>query len=183
MLAGGAGSRLGGSKATVELDGRPLIAYPLAAFAAAGIETIVVAKPSSELPALDVPVVTEPAEPRHPLLGIVSALEHAQARPVVVCACDTPFVTPELLGRLARAARTAAVTADGRTHPLLARYEPGDLDPLRGALEEPASATAALERLDPATIPASSADVFNVNTPEDLKLASERAGAQRRRFA
>ncbi|MBK5220825.1 MAG: NTP transferase domain-containing protein, partial [Thermoleophilia bacterium] len=42
VLAGGSGSRIGGAKATVELAGRPLIAYPLAALEAAGVEAVVV---------------------------------------------------------------------------------------------------------------------------------------------
>ena len=49
VLAGGHGSRMGGAKPTAELAGRPLIAYPLAALAAAGIEAFVVAKPSTHL--------------------------------------------------------------------------------------------------------------------------------------
>ena len=124
VLAGGAATRLGGSKAAVELAGRPLIAYPLAAFAEAGIEAVVVAKPDTELPPLDVPVVTEPAEPRHPLLGIITALEHAAGRPVVVCPCDTPLVTVALLTRLAAASGTATVRGGQQLHPLLARYSP-----------------------------------------------------------
>lgn len=49
VLAGGRGSRLGGAKPTAELAGRPLISYPLAALAAAGLEAFVVAKPSTDL--------------------------------------------------------------------------------------------------------------------------------------
>jgi len=49
VLAGGHGSRLGGAKPTAELAGRPLISYPLAALAAAGIDAFVVAKSASGL--------------------------------------------------------------------------------------------------------------------------------------
>jgi len=49
VLAGGQGSRLGGAKPTADLAGRPLISYPLAALAAAGIEPFVVAKHSTDL--------------------------------------------------------------------------------------------------------------------------------------
>jgi molybdenum cofactor guanylyltransferase len=49
VLAGGRGSRLGGAKAMAELAGRPLIAYPLAALAAAGLDAFVVAKPGNDL--------------------------------------------------------------------------------------------------------------------------------------
>ena len=66
VLAGGRGSRLGGAKPTAELAGRPLISYPLAALAEVGLEAVIVAKPDTDLPPLDVDVLTEPAEPVHP---------------------------------------------------------------------------------------------------------------------
>jgi molybdopterin-guanine dinucleotide biosynthesis protein A len=172
VLAGGAGERLGGSKPTVELAGRPLISYPLRAFAAAGIEAIVVAKPDTELPPLGFDLVTEPAEPRHPLLGVVTALEHAAGRAVVVCACDTPFVTAALLGRLAAGTRTTSVHDGERLHPLIARYEPADLATLRGALGANRSATSALESLTPTRLDADARVAFNVNTPDDLAYAA-----------
>ena len=68
---------MGAPKATLELGGRPLISYPLAAMADAGIETIVVAKPDTALPEMANEVWLEPQEPSHPLLGIVAALERA----------------------------------------------------------------------------------------------------------
>ena len=102
VLAGGAGSRLGGSKAAALLAGRPLLSYPLAALRAAVGEVAVVAKADTELPAVGYGVLIwrEPDEPRHPLAGIVEALRRAEGRPVVVLACDLPFVTAELVREL-----------------------------------------------------------------------------------
>jgi molybdopterin-guanine dinucleotide biosynthesis protein A len=174
VLAGGAATRLGGSKATVELAGRPLISYPLAAFAEAGIETIVVAKANTELPPLDAPVVIEPAEPRHPLLGVVTALRHARGRVIIACPCDTPFVTAALLTTLAAASSTAVVHDGQRLHPLIARYQPSDLPNLRSALEANHSATSAAAQLSPTLITTDPATTFNVNTPEDLRQAAVR---------
>ena len=124
VLAGGAATRLGGAKATVELDGRPLIAYPLRALAEAQLEAIVVAKADSSLPPLDTPVVTEADEPRHPLAGIVAAMRHAGDRSVLVLPCDAPFLSPMLLRVLASATKTTAVRSAGRIHPLIALYVP-----------------------------------------------------------
>ncbi len=180
VLAGGAGTRLGGSKATVELAGRTLISYPLAALAAAGIEAVVVAKPETELPALAVRVLLEPPAPRHPLLGIVTALREAGGRPVLAVACDLPLLPPELLAALAAAPEPLVLAAPGGDpQPLLGRYAPALLPELEAALarEEPLRRTVAALRPrllgddqlarygDPADL------TLNVNDRADLERA------------
>jgi molybdopterin-guanine dinucleotide biosynthesis protein A len=169
VLAGGRGSRMGAPKALAELGGEPLIARPLAAAAAAGLDAVVVAKDDTELPALGVPVWHEPAEPVHPLLGIVTALERA-GQPVVAVACDMPFVPPELLARLA-AGPEAAVLAGGRLEPFPARYEPAALPHLRAALGRSDSLRATLAALDPVTFDVDAALVASINTPAELAAA------------
>jgi molybdopterin-guanine dinucleotide biosynthesis protein A len=179
VLAGGRGSRLGGAKPTAKLAGRPLISYPLAALAEAGLEVAVVAKPDTDLPSLDVDVLTEPAEPVHPLAGIVAALRQA-GRPLVVIGCDFPFVPAALLRALADAPESLVVpTPGGEIQPLVARWTPSLLPALEDALarEEPLRRTVAAlsPRLlddaelapfgDPARV------FFNVNTPADLRHA------------
>jgi molybdenum cofactor guanylyltransferase len=172
VLAGGAASRLGGSKAIADLAGKPLISYPLAALAAGGLDAIVVAKPTTLLPHLDAVVITEPPEPTHPLLGLVTALDHADGRPIVACPCDTPFLTPALVERLAGSPGTAAIHDGERLHPLLARYEPDDLATLRTGLDSNHSATSVAESLEPVLVEASPQETFNVNTPADLESAA-----------
>jgi molybdenum cofactor guanylyltransferase len=170
VLAGGRGRRMGGAKALAELAGEPLIARPIAAAAAAGLEVVVLAKAGTRLPPLDVPVWREPDEPVHPLLGIVTALERG-GRPVVAVGCDMPFVTCELLARLAAGPETALQVA-GEIVPLPARYEPGALPALRAALEREASLRATLAELAPATIDIADARlVASLNTPEELANA------------
>jgi molybdopterin-guanine dinucleotide biosynthesis protein A len=184
VLAGGRGSRLGGAKATAELAGRPLISYPLAALTAAGLEAVVVAKPRTALPSLDVgiDVLAEPPEPVHPLAGIVAALRQI-GRPLVVLGCDFPFVPLALVRALADAPEPLVVpTPRGEPQPLLARWTPALLPALVEALarEEPLRRTVAAlspRLLDDAELahygdPARA--FFNVNTPADLRCA-ERA--------
>lgn len=140
VLAGGAGERLGGAKASTELAGKPLIAHALEALAAAGLKRVVIAKPDSPLPSLTVPVVREPAEPRHPLLGIVTALRHARGRSVLIVACDLPLLAPPLLAALAAAPEPLVLAApSGEPQPLLGRYGADLLPMLEQALarEEP----------------------------------------------
>jgi molybdopterin-guanine dinucleotide biosynthesis protein A len=181
VLAGGGGSRLGGDKALVELGGRPLIAHPLAHLAEAGIEAVVVAKPDSRLPPLDCAVIEEPAEPRHPLCGIVAAMRHAPERTLVAIACDMPFAGPGLLGLLAEMEEPLAVCAVGtETQPLPGRFEPALLSPLEGALERREPLRRTVESLRPRILGGEELErfgdparlCFNVNSPADLERAA-----------
>jgi molybdopterin-guanine dinucleotide biosynthesis protein A len=179
VLAGGRGSRLGGAKPTAELAGRPLISYPLAALAEAGLEAVVVAKPDTDLPPLDVDVLAEAAEPVHPLTGIVAALRQT-GRPIVVIGCDFPFVPAALLRALADAPEPLVVPAPGgELQPLVARWMPALLPALDAALdrEEPLRRTVAalsprlLDDADLAPFGDPARIFFNVNTPADLHRA------------
>lgn len=184
VLAGGLGSRLGGAKAAIPFAGRPLITYPLATFAAAGIEAVVVAKEATGLPPLSVPWIDEPAEPRHPLCGIVAALEYAASRgtdAAVVLACDMPFVPPALVSWLAELSEPLAVpVSGGHPQPLAARYATALLPALRETLQTgPGPLIATIQGLEPcllgehelARFGDPGRTLFNVNTAADLARA------------
>jgi molybdopterin-guanine dinucleotide biosynthesis protein A len=196
VLAGGAGRRIGGGKAAVELRGEPLVSYPLRALQAVLAEVVVVAKQTSEMPPLPgVPVWIEPALPRHPLAGIVHALAGAgaasglegMARAILVCAGDLPFAGPQLVERLVRAdahgASAVVPYAGGRLQPLLARYEPAAHAPLAAALgSDPLPSLGdAVAALAPHVLELEDElPFFNVNAPEDLLTAAgllDRGGA------
>src|SRR3954465_1942992 len=99
VLAGGLGRRLGAAKAPALLAGKPLVAYPVEVLASVCERVVVVAKADTELPPLDVERWDEPDAPRHPVAGLVHALERART-PILACAADMPFVTPEVLRRI-----------------------------------------------------------------------------------
>lgn len=171
---------MGVPKAGVELAGRPLIAYPLEAMAAAGLDPVVVAKAASRLPPLDCRVVREPDSEPHPGAGIVAALRAAEGRPVVVAACDMPFVPPGLAAHLAGLDVDAAVPrAGGRLQPLLARYEPSVVPALETAVARAESLRRAVARLEPRILDAVELArfgdlermTFNVNDRDDLAAA------------
>lgn len=178
VLAGGAGSRLGGAKPGTPLAGRPLASYPLDALRAGGLDEIaLVAKASSDLGGVDSSVVTwvEPDEPRHPLAGVVEALRRGGGRSVVVLACDLPFVTAEVVRALAEAdaggaPAVVAVDSRGRLQPLCARYEPAALGALAG-FDGAGRAVDQVAALRPATVAVPDDALRNVNTPEDLAAA------------
>jgi molybdenum cofactor guanylyltransferase len=169
VLAGGLSRRMGRPKALVPLGGRPLIAWPLEAARAAGLEAVVVAKAGSSLPPLDVPVWAEPDAPAHPLTGLVAALERADG-PIVVLACDMPFVTPELLRLIA--ARPGVAAPAGEAFP--ARYPPEALPALRAGLEREAAVRAVLEELGAERVEADPATLIGINDPEALAAAEAR---------
>jgi molybdopterin-guanine dinucleotide biosynthesis protein A len=171
ILAGGAGKRMGGvPKATLELDGRPLAAHVADALGAVCAPVVVVCKPDSELPELPgVARWDEPAAPRHPLAGIVHALERA-AGPVLVCAVDMPWVTPDACRSLLDAApggQAAVAVAEGEMCPVFAVYAPDALDRLRDARAD-APLRETIEGLDPARVALPPAILRSVNRPEDL---------------
>ncbi|MDQ6836739.1 MAG: molybdenum cofactor guanylyltransferase [Actinomycetota bacterium] len=188
ILAGGRGQRIGGAKATIGLAGRPLISYPLAAMQAAMGEVAVVAKSDTPLPPLSqVPIWTEPAQPEHPLLGIVTALRRAAGRAVLVCAVDMPFISPGLLRALAVApsgqAPAVVAACAGALTPTLGRYEPAALAMLEASAAEARAPLRAVvvQTLAPARFEvADSGELFNVNTPQDLVEAERMLRASRR---
>ena len=124
---------MGAPKAGLEIAGRPMISYVIEAAEAAGLRPFVVAKPGASLPPLSCPLLEEPAEPQHPLAGVIAALED-RAAPIVVVACDVPLVPAALLALLASVATPFAMPSHPRTQPLVARYAPSLLPALQDGL-------------------------------------------------
>lgn len=179
ILAGGAGLRIGGQKPTVELDGRPLISYPLEAVSQVLGKVAILAKSGTKLPPLArVAVWIEPENPRHPLVGITQALALAGGHPVLVCAGDMPFVTPDLIRRLVKTdpGRAPAVVAcaEERMQPLLGCYQPRALELLSG----PARAASGrlmdiIAGIDPVLLEVDDPEeLFDIDSPDDLLQAA-----------
>jgi molybdenum cofactor guanylyltransferase len=181
VLAGGAARRMRGrSKAAALLRGRPLLSYPAAALASVCDRVAVLCKPATPLP--DLPGTErweEPEEPVHPLTAITHALERARA-PVMVCAGDMPFVTPDACRSLLMAAgggdaAAAVAIAGGVLQPAFGVYAPVALDALR-ASESSAGLTATVEALDPVRVAFPPRLVASVETPEELAQAESALG-------
>jgi molybdopterin-guanine dinucleotide biosynthesis protein A len=180
VLAGGASKRMGVAKATVVLGGVTLAERAARVLRDAGLDVALVAKERDELPPVDVPVWRESRSERHPLAGILEALERARG-PVVVCACDMPFVQPDLVMYIAGLPGTAVPEAGGRLHPLLARYDPAAVDVLERGLAEVVPLHEAVRQAGAHVVPESELArfgeperlLFNVNTPADLGRAEQ----------
>ena len=170
ILAGGRGRRIGGSKASIPLRGRPLISYSLETLGEALSDVVVLAKAETELPELPgVGIWIEPERDHHPLIGIASALALAGGRSVLVCAADLPFITPELVRQLAATGRVAVAAYQGAIQPLLGRYDASVLQrlPRSGPVREAVLGLApqVVEVEDPKLL-------FNVNSPAELLQAA-----------
>jgi molybdopterin-guanine dinucleotide biosynthesis protein A len=178
VLAGGAGRRLGGSKAAARLGGRPLAAWVAEALASVAEEVVIAAKEGSAVPALDgVKVWREPVEPVHPLAGVAWALRRAAGRDVLVCAVDLPFCAEAVRAVAAAAAGSGAadgapiVVAEGQ--PLLGVYRGAVATDLRAAVDAGRPARAAVAGLGAVevAVPDPERTLLNVNTPDDLARA------------
>jgi molybdenum cofactor guanylyltransferase len=148
---------------------------------------VVVCKRATVLPPLPrVDRWNEPDAPRHPLTGIVQALERARGS-VLVCAADMPFVTADACRALVDAAvavgllggergagdiAPAGVVAETPSglEPLLALYGRPALGRLRAA-SAGAPLRAAVEALDPVRVLVPGSVVRSINTQDDLAAA------------
>jgi molybdopterin-guanine dinucleotide biosynthesis protein A len=178
VLAGGLGRRLGGDKAIVELEGRPLLLYPVEALHEVCDEVVVVAKRDTMLPPLAgvADLWIEPDAPRHPLLGVAHALRLAVGRPILVVAVDLPLMDAPTLRLIAQTdpgeAAVVVPRVHGRLQPLCALYTPRALPGLAD-FDADARATAIVEGLGIREVtPPDPSAFYNVNRPEDLLQVS-----------
>ncbi|HEX7481705.1 MAG TPA: NTP transferase domain-containing protein [Polyangiales bacterium] len=138
LFVGGRGRRMGGAHKAllVAPDTQETLAGKLARLAReAALPVVLVGAGESlgsDLEAL-LRLLDEPAGVG-PLGGLAALLQHAGGRPVICVACDMPFVTRDLLEKLAAHPSQAPVLAprDSQTRkwqPLFARYEPAGVQP------------------------------------------------------
>ncbi len=129
LLAGGQGSRMGGiDKGLVELAGKAMAAHALARLAPQVDELLINANQNLERwRTFGYPVFSDDFGGAGgfcgPLAGLHAALGRAQHPLVLSVPCDSPFLPPDLVARLARAlhasaAQLAVATTAGRAHPV-----------------------------------------------------------------
>jgi molybdopterin-guanine dinucleotide biosynthesis protein A len=180
ILAGGAGRRIGGRKAFVELGGRPLIAHVIDRLAPQVARMAINASPDAALVDFGLPVLPDEVPGRGPLGGILAAMDwaarHGEAQ-VVTVSVDTPFLPADLVQRLSVSDAPAAFAATGDGPHATTGLWSVDL---QGALREALDRGARKVRDWTASIGAEAvmfddASAFmNINTPEDLRQAEAR---------
>ncbi|MBW2280029.1 MAG: molybdenum cofactor guanylyltransferase [Deltaproteobacteria bacterium] len=89
MLAGGASSRMGRDKASLDLDGTAMASRVASALGDCLSTVRIVLRPGQPNPT-DLPRIDDHHEARAPIVGVAAALEAAEAPAVLVAACDLP---------------------------------------------------------------------------------------------
>jgi len=185
VLAGGQARRLGGQdKSRFVVGGRTILERELDALRPLASRVVIVADDPARFAGTGLPVVADSRPGCGSLGGIYTALTLGDG-PVLVLACDMPFVSSAFLARVTRAGREADVaiprTADGY-HPLCASYAPSCAAAIRARLDSGAlKATGFLpdvrvREIGPVEIAPFDPDgllLLNVNTPADLALAQD----------
>ena len=192
VLAGGRGRRIGRDKAMVELDGRPLISYPVGALRSAGLDVVLALRGGQEAPAglEDVSVVRDEFEDAGPLGGLHALLKWMPGGWVLVGSWDQPFVRVNLLHGIMSHSECAADAVVARTperlQPMPGLYRKSCLPVVDGALRRGEHGMRdvlnglpryelAGEDLDCLDLEHSS--FGNVNTPKDLLRARRLASS------
>jgi molybdopterin-guanine dinucleotide biosynthesis protein A len=199
VLAGGVSRRLGEPKGLTVLGGTPLILHVLNKIAVVAGEVVIVVSSEGQRKRFAAVVremgriVVDKRPVQTPLAGAQTGFETALGEYALLLACDTPFLSPEVLSFLleASAGRNAAIP----------RWPNGNIEPLQAAYRVEAAARAAEEalnsgKLDMRSMLAHTGKIryistivlrdldpalrtfFNINTPNDLRVAEALIGSQ-----
>ncbi|MBA2338228.1 MAG: GNAT family N-acetyltransferase [Acidimicrobiia bacterium] len=118
VLAGGAATRMGADKPTLDLAGRPLLEHVTAAAAASPVDRVVVAGRLVD----GVDSVLDPPGVAGPAAGLLAVLRRWPGHDVVLVGADQPWVDAALLGRLLGLPGDAVVPVAGRRQATCAIY-------------------------------------------------------------
>jgi molybdenum cofactor guanylyltransferase len=182
ILAGGAGSRLGGrDKGLVELDGRPLVAHVRAWLPQAAEVLIIANRHHAEYARFGRVLCDLDAGMRGPLAGIATALAGAETQWVATLPVDCPRPPLDLVDRMAsklvQGPQQLAVAHDGsRRQPLFALYHHSLCASARAALERDVPVWRWQDENNCAEVDFSdvAAAFDNLNTEQDLAAWTQR---------
>jgi molybdopterin-guanine dinucleotide biosynthesis protein A len=187
VLAGGAGSRIGGGKPLIVLGGKTLVERAFERARNWSDFSVVSLRSADQVKPLGLPWIADAPGIEGPLAGLAAALEwaHGQgANALLTIPCDMPFVPDELPLRLiARIGEMGAAIAvsGGNLHPVCGLWRSA------AAAEIPAYCASGKRSLQgfarhigftEVEWPATARDpFFNINSPADLAAAEVLLGA------
>jgi molybdopterin-guanine dinucleotide biosynthesis protein A len=192
ILAGGRARRLGGlDKSRLLIGGRSILQRHIELLQGLVDRVVVVADEPGRFADVGVPVLADTRPGCGSLGGIYTAVAGAES-PVLVLACDMPFVTAPFLARVLEVGWEADIAiprASDGYHPLCACYGPACAAPIRRRMD--AGTLKVMDLLSDVRVRELGPDelapfdpdgllLLNINTPDDLARA-ERAYAARNR--
>jgi len=142
VLAGGRSSRFGDDKALAPWRGKTLVEHVVEILKPVFPAVLVVVKDRRRFRFLEggkVRVVTDRYRERHALGGICTGLMRAATPRVFVAACDMPFISPRVIGTLARRVKgydAVVPVFGGMPQPLCAIYSRECLGAIRRMIAE-----------------------------------------------
>ncbi len=169
-------------KAFVSFRGRPMIASVLETAQGVFTRVSIVSNHTESFRHLGVPIIPDIYRECGPVGGLHAALVSADAEEVFALACDTPFVSEQLLEYIASSiapGRARVALMGGRVHPLCGVYPASALSIVTHQLETHRLTMAELiAELDAATVPIHPGLPFyrtnllqNINDPLSLRAA------------
>jgi molybdenum cofactor guanylyltransferase len=172
VLVGGASRRMGRPKATIEVDGSPMVVRVAVALGAGGCSPVVLVGGATLPDDVGYPIVADRWPGEGPLGGVITALIEAGGD-VIVAACDLPDLDAATVRSILDAPGAdeveAVVATTDRLEPALARWNHRALDQLTAIFTAGERALhTALERLDTIEVAVDPMVVRNVNSPGDL---------------
>lgn len=190
VLAGGASSRMGESKAHLKLGGKTFVERAALSLSAIKPRRIfLVGNFTNENKAADIEILPDifKSDSRASIIGLHTALFHAETEWIAVLACDLPFASGELLKRLSEFVQDefeaiVPLQKDERAQPLCALYRKTCLAKVEAALASNEwSLKKLLEKFETRFVrfdeirdlPNAENFFFNVNTPEDFARAEQ----------
>lgn len=185
IQAGGRSSRMGKDKGLIRLAGKPLIEHVLDRVLDLGDQVILTTNQPASYAYLGLKMARDANPGQGALAGLYTALQAANGERVLVVACDMPFLNRKLLEYMLDQGAGYDVIVprwQGRHEPLHAVYGRRCLALVRNTLQDGGVkmtdffAEARVKEIEPAEIEAfdpQGRSFFNINTPQELKLAEE----------
>ena len=190
VLAGGASSRMGESKAHLKLGGKTFVERAALSLSAIKPRRIfLVGNFTNENKAADIEILPDifKSDSRASIIGLHTALFHAETEWIAVLACDLPFASGTLFKILTEFVQDefeaiVPLQKDERAQPLCALYRKTCLAKVEAALASNEwSLKKLLEKFETRFVrfdeirdlPNAENFFFNVNTPEDFARAEQ----------
>jgi molybdopterin-guanine dinucleotide biosynthesis protein A len=192
ISAGGKSSRMGTDKSFVPLLGKPMIEHVLERVSQLGqAETILITNKPELYAYLNLPMFSDVLPEKGSLGGIYTAIHHSKSDDTLCVACDMPFLNPKLLRYMLDLRDESGAPynvivprVEGYPEGMHALYSKACLEPIRARLDADRLKIIGfyddvrvryIDEAEYQTIDPKRLSFQNINTPDELREAQQRA--------